>query len=104
MTTDLSKMIDRDHCVSNNIDPKGNKWAIFKVNGTALYQVEVEEGNKQVAKPERLLGRFTKPSLAQEELTKFITERWDDSDQEAQKLARRNHKQKVEEQSAADTR
>ena len=101
--TELSEAIDRAHCIANQIDPKGNKWAPVHKKGGGLYTVEVVEGNKNTGKPELLRGEFTKPTYAQTAIHKFIVASWDSSDAIAQKLQRKAYKSKVEENSASST-
>lgn len=85
-----NELLQRRYALENNIDPRGNKWGIGKVVGTALYHVDLVEGNKNTNKPKMLSGRYTNPTLAQKDIEKFLAMVWDENDAHVQKTARKS--------------
>lgn len=102
--TNLEQTISRDYCIANKTDPNGNKWGVFHIKGSSLYEVRLEDGTAR-GKPEELDGRFTKPDYAWKEVDKFLEASWDKADEAKVKKARKDYAKKVEdkEQSAAST-
>ena len=91
----LDELLTRQLAFQSNMDPRGIKWGIGKVTGTALYHVDILEGNKQSGRPDELKGKFTNPTLAQKAIEKYLKEAWDENDKQVQKLARKQHKESV---------
>lgn len=90
----ISEQLTRDYATKNNIDPRGTKWGIVHIKGTALYEVHPVEGNTRSAIPKNCDGRFTNPTRAQVEIEKYLKDAWVESDAQAQKLARKTQAQK----------
>jgi len=93
----ISDLVTKEAAIQNNRDPRGIKWGIGKVIGTALYHVDILEGNKNSSIPDNLKGKFTNPTLAQKEIEKYLNDAWEFSDRQAQKLARKEHKENIKE-------
>ena len=93
----LNEKLTRDLAFKENMDPKGNKWGIGKVIGTALYRISNLEGPAREA-PNGLRGKFTNPTLAQKAIEKFLAEAWDENDAYIQKATRKAHKEEVTEE------
>lgn len=85
--TDISNKLTRDWAFEHNMDPRGVKWGIGKVIGTALYHVDILEGNKNTKKPDSLDGMFTNPTLAQKAIESYLKEVWDHNDKVEQRQA-----------------
>jgi len=89
------ELLTRSMAMKENLDPRGNKWGIGKVVGTALYHIDILEGNKQGQRPEKLRGKFTNPTLAQKAIESYLRDQWDMNDAQVQKNTRQQHKDKV---------
>lgn len=108
--TSIEQQVDRNYCIENQTDAFGNKWEVFHIKGTALYELHVVEGNKRINRDNplqedpskvsiKLSGRYTKPQYALETLTKYLNVSWDAADKKNKKKEqeekRRLHKSKV---------
>jgi hypothetical protein len=93
----MDQLLTKKFALSENIDPRGTKWGIGKVKGTALYHVDILEGNKLTSKPDTLQGKFTNPGLAQKAIEAFLADVWEKSEQVEQRLARKQHAESVKE-------
>ena len=94
----LSEQLTRDLAFKNNMDPRGNKWGIVPIKGSALFEARVVEGNKQSAIPEEVEGRWTSAPRTQVAIEKYLKRAWDESDLAAVKAQR---KQGIKEEEAA---
>ena len=91
-TTDL---LTRQFAIERNTDPFGIKWGIGKVNGTALYHIDILEGNKNKVKPSELDGWFTNSTLAQKAIELYLLKLWDANDVIVEKQKRKEHKENL---------
>lgn len=81
--------LTRELAIRENMDPRGIKWGIFPIKGSALYEVQIVEGHKNSAIPEEVHGRWTKPTLAQAAIETYLRRAWDENDVQVQKQQRK---------------
>lgn len=88
--------LDRETNITNNIDAEGKKWEIHFNRGTALCHVRPNPDRSDAVIPTNMAGQWTKPSLLQEEIQRYITSSWDKAEAAKQKADRKAHAKKVE--------
>jgi hypothetical protein len=96
----LDQLLTRKLAMKDNMDPRGIKWGIGKVKGTALFHVDILEGSKNSSVPEDLMGKFTSATKAQKAIEKYLAEAWNANDIAVQKTERRAYKEKIEDQAS----
>jgi hypothetical protein len=79
--------LDRHMNVENSIDPTGKKWEIFHIKGSALYEARPNPYNAQTEIPDEFKGRWTKPTLLQEQINLFLSRTWDAAEEAQRKSA-----------------
>lgn len=87
-------MLDREAAIKDKLTPTGRKLGVVLEQDVALFRVEYTDG-KGGALPGELTGKWTKAEWAAENIQRYLKQMWDMSDLETQKLARRNHRDKV---------
>lgn len=78
--------LDRHVNIENSIDPTGKKWEIFHIKGSALYEARPNPYNQATEIPDEFKGRWTKPTILQEQINLFLNRAWDKAE-EAQRKA-----------------
>lgn len=94
------KILDRKESLITNVSPDGRRWRIFRSGETAMYEVsqcrEDEFGHevpdRRAYVPEMFKAVFTSQGRAQQALTRFLLQRWDESDAVKAKLDRKQGK------------
>lgn len=97
--------LERQQNLENSIDPTGKKWTIVHIKGTALYEARPEPYRSDIVTPGEFEGRWTKPSLLQDQISLFLNRAWDKAEAVAQKMERKAHASKQaakEEQKTAE--
>jgi hypothetical protein len=77
--------IDRHVNIENNVDALGKQWQIFHLKGSALYEARPNPYRADTEIPDEFKGRWTKPHLLQEQITKYLNRSWDHAEQAAKK-------------------
>lgn len=72
--------LDRVQNIEHNVDANGRKWKIHFNRGTSLCKVRPEPDREDAVIPDNMSGNWTKPSLLQEQITKYVTATWDKAD------------------------
>ena len=81
--------LDRDISIKNNVDAQGKKWVIHYNRGTSMCYVRPEPDRVDAIIPDELQGLWTKPSLVEPLIRKYLIESWDHADAVARKNARK---------------
>lgn len=80
------EVLDRTKGLLGNISPTGTKYSVVLIKGgNMLYQIKMSSGSL----PVNLSGWYTSEARAQTDLTKFLTDRWNESDEASDKAAAR---------------
>lgn len=77
--------LDREISIDKNVDALGKKWNIVHIRGTALYKVIPDPAPHNYMVPKNMQGLWTKPSLLDDEIKKYLKESWDLADAKANK-------------------
>ena len=89
--------LDRELNIEHNVDALGKKWNIVHIRGSSLYEARPEPYRSDFQCPEEFGGRWTKPTLLQDQITKYVTSTWDHSAKLDQKRARKKVANKAKE-------
>ena len=87
--SNLDQLLTEDLAKKNNMDPRGIKWGIHPIKGSALYEVRVVEGNKNSAIPGEVAGRWTSAPRAQAAIESYLRRAWEENAKAEQKSARK---------------
>lgn len=103
-TVDPMEMIlkrGKEFAIKEGYTPTGRRLGVGQVANTSLYRLQYIDD-----KPSRMHppydGMYTKPTLAKADLDKYLKEFWEMSEKESQKARRKEHAQKVENESTED--
>ena len=88
------KILDRKDGLIANTSPDGRNWRVYRFGDTAMYEIsqcrEDEFGrevpDRRAYVPPEFKAVFTSMGRAQQALTRFLTQRWDESDAVKAKL------------------
>ena len=69
--------LDRHQNVEHNIDPQGKKWNIYHIKGSALYEARPEPYRVDTEIPDEFKGRWTKPTLLDQQIKLYVNRAWD---------------------------
>ena len=92
----MDQLLTRTLAIKENMDPRGVKWGIGKVKGTALYHVDILAGNKLSSVPQELQGKFTSPVIAQKAIENYLDTAWTESEAATRRLDRKANREDVE--------
>lgn len=76
MSQEQPLTIDPQENIKNNTDALGKKWNILYARGSGLCFTRPDPDREDAVIPERMQGRWTKPSLLQEEITRYVSDTW----------------------------
>lgn len=80
------KVLNRVDGLTENIGPTGVKYDVVLVKGgNMLFNIKASLGTP----PAYIAGTYTSAARAQTELTRFLVTRWNESDEVADKAARK---------------
>jgi hypothetical protein len=87
--------LDREVSIQNKVDATGKKWNIHvnKQNGMCYVRPEPDRVDAVIPKP--MQGLWTKPSLLEPVLVKYLNESWDQAEVAIQKAERKKAAQKA---------
>lgn len=91
------KILNRLDCLPNNVSPDGRQWRVLLWGDTALYeitQVRLDELDREVPDrraylPPSLAAKFTSLHRAQAHLSRYLLNRWEESDEARAKIDKR---------------
>ncbi len=69
--------LDRDIAIKNNVDALGKKWVIHYNRGTSMCYVRPDPDRVDAVIPEEFQGLWTKPSIVEPIIKKYLNDSWD---------------------------
>lgn len=83
--------INREVSIERNVDATGKRWVVHANRSNGLCYIRPDPDRENAMIPPKMQGLFTKPFLAQAEISKYLKLSWD----QAEEVQKRN-KQKAE--------
>lgn len=83
--------INREVSIERNVDAEGKRWVIHANRSNGLCYIRPDPDRENAMIPTKMQGLFTKPTLAQAEISKYLKESWDKAE-----AAMAKNKQKAE--------
>ena len=77
MSQEETLTIDPQESIKNNVDALGKTWKVYYGRGSGLCFARPDPDRTDAVIPDNMKGRWTKPSLLQEQITKYVTETWE---------------------------
>ena len=75
--------LDRELNIRESVDPRGVKWNIMHIRGTALYEARPHNNKSDI--PDEFIGRWTKPDLLKQQIDLYLNRAWDKAEEEAKR-------------------
>ena len=69
--------LNRAQHEAENVDALGKKWVIHANRQNGLCYVRPEPDRSDAVIPQNMQGLWTKPSLLQEQVSKYVVDTWD---------------------------
>lgn len=69
--------LDREVSIRERVDAEGRKWAIHVNRQNGLAYIRPEPDRVDAVIPKGMIGLWTKPSLLDEQLIKYLGQSWD---------------------------
>lgn len=94
--------LDREMSIKENVDANGRQWKIHINRANGLCYVRPEPDRADAVIPKAMQGLWTKPSLLQPQLSKYLADSWDQAEAanakaERKREAAREHAAKAKE-------
>jgi len=87
--------INREVSVERNVDAEGKRWVVHANRSNGLCYIRPDPDRENAMIPKGMQGLFTKATLAQAEIKKYLKESWDKAEAVMAKNKQRTAKKEV---------